>query len=97
MEMTDNGGLPTLHDETPSTNRTQLERTLQQRAQSELTHPTLTGTVGSENVVFTEYTGMGLLGLVVSQLTSTTTPKRRDLPAAAIVSSVRNEGMREVR
>jgi hypothetical protein len=61
------------------------------------THPTVTATVGSGKVVFTEYMGMGLFGFVVSQLTSTTTLNRRAFPSELICSSVKNGGIRVVR
>ena len=57
------------------------------------TYPMFTGTVGEEKVVLIEYIGMGLKGFVVSQLTSTTTANLRVLPAAMIVSGVRNDGI----
>lgn len=41
--------------------------------------------------------GMGLLGLVVSQETSTTTRSERSAPAAAMDSGETNEGILEVR
>ncbi len=61
------------------------------------THPTSAATVGSENVVFVEYMGMGLFGFVVSQLTSTTMLSRRVLLTEWICSRVRNGGIGVVR
>ena len=61
------------------------------------THPTSTGTVGCENVVLMLYIGIGLWGLVVSQLTSTTTDSRLFLPAACSCSFVTKCGIGELR
>ena len=61
------------------------------------THPTSTGTVGCENVVLMLYIGIGLWGLVVSQLTSTTTDSRLFFPAACSCSLVTKSGIGELR
>lgn len=61
------------------------------------THSMSAATVGSRNVVFVVYMGIGLFGFVVSQLTSTTTLNRRPLPTERICSRLRKGGIGVVR